>query len=73
MCDDFFDDDMDGMDDSFGDPNDDFQEDLFDEYDDGINGLTDTDPDPMIPDNEESGKIDIEDAVTLFLQYLHSQ
>ena len=65
MCDDFFDDDMDGMDDSFGDPSDDFQEDLFDEYDDGINGLTDADPDPMIPDNEERGKIDMEDAIIL--------
>lgn len=64
MCDDFFDD-MDGMDDSFGDPSDDFQEDLFDEHDDGINGLTDADPNSMIPDNEESGKINIDDAVIM--------
>ena len=64
MGDDFFDD-MDGMDDSFGDPSDDLQEDLFDEYDEGFNGLVDTDPEPMIPDNEERNKIDMDDAVIM--------
>ncbi len=64
MGDDFFDD-MDGMDDSFGDPSDDFQEDLFDEYDEGFNGLVDSDPEPMIPDNEESNKIDMDAAVIM--------
>jgi len=50
MSDDFFDD-MEGMDDNFGDPSDDFQEDLFDEYDDGLNDLAgDAGSELILPD-----------------------
>jgi len=49
VSDDFFDD-MDGMDDSFEDPSNDLQEDMFDEYG-GLSSLVDgADPDSLLPD-----------------------
>ena len=65
MCDDFFDDDMDGMDDAMFDPSDDFQEDLFDEQNDGLEGLIDEDPEAQVSSVDTNGKVDMADAVIM--------
>ena len=50
MCDDFFDDDMDGLDDSYSDPSDDFEEDRADD----AGGDWYEDKDPLVDEQAET-------------------